>query len=165
MRGPPSQTPAAGRPPPGAPGGQAGQEIGGPPVLTITATGQRIALHAEITNVGRGDGAGIRLDDPSVSVLHADLVRRGPHTYVADLGRSARGTRVNGRPVAWMLLAAGDVLHFGAAAAVITALALWAADRDGLPYGKLGISEGPDRRAWLASAAAADLAGRAAREP
>jgi Domain of unknown function (DUF4192)/Inner membrane component of T3SS, cytoplasmic domain len=224
MRGPSSQAPAPGRPPPGGPGGQAGQETGGPPVLTITATGQRIALHAEITVIGRGDRAGIRLDDPSVSVLHADLVRRGPHTYVADLGRSARGTWVNGRPVAWMLLAAGDVLHVGAAAAVITGLALWAADRDGLPagrgmpgltcreasvlaalcrpalryeadiaaiapltgaaveqhllrlYGKLGISEGPDRRARLASAAAASLAGlpaaltadlarRAAREP
>jgi hypothetical protein len=73
----------------------------------------------------------MRLEDASVSVLHAELVRRGPYVYVADLGLSANGTRVNGRPVTRRVLAGGDVLCFGAAAAVITGIAApdTAADR------------------------------------
>ena len=74
-----------------------------------------IPLRAEVTTVGRGRGADIRLDDPSVSQLHAELVRRGPYVYVVDLGLSRNGTRVNGRPVARRVLGNGDVLSFGAA--------------------------------------------------
>jgi len=55
----------------------------------------------------------VRLDDPSVSRLHAELVRRGPYVYVADLGLSRNGTRFNGRPVARRVLDDGDVLTFG----------------------------------------------------
>jgi len=72
-----------------------------------------VPLAREVTTVGRGQGCGIRLGDPSVSVLHAELVRRGPYTYVADLGLSAAGTLVNGRPVTRRLLADGDVICFG----------------------------------------------------
>ena len=68
-----------------------------------------------MTTVGRGRGADIRLDDPSVSRLHAELVRRGPYVYVVDLGLSRNGTRVNGRPVVRRVLDDGDVLSFGAA--------------------------------------------------
>ena len=68
-----------------------------------------------VTTVGRGQGADIRLDDPSVSRLHAELIRRGPYVYVVDLGLSRNGTRVNGRPVARRVLDEGDVLIFGAA--------------------------------------------------
>jgi hypothetical protein len=64
----------------------------------------------------------IRLDDPSVSRLHAELVRRGPYIYVVDLGLSRNGTRVNGRPVARRVLEEGDVLSFGAARARIGGL-------------------------------------------
>jgi FHA domain len=74
-----------------------------------------IPLRGEVTTVGRGRGADIRLDDPSVSRLHAELVRRGPYVYVVDLGLSRNGTRVNGRPVARRVLGNGDVLSFGAA--------------------------------------------------
>ena len=74
-----------------------------------------IPLRVEVTTVGRGRGADIRLDDPSVSRLHAELVRRGPYVYVTDLGLSRNGTRVNGRPVARRVLDDGDVLSFGAA--------------------------------------------------
>jgi hypothetical protein len=74
-----------------------------------------IPLRAEVTTVGRGRGADIRLEDPSVSRLHAELVRRGPYVYVVDLGLSRHGTRVNGRPVARRVLDHGDVLSFGAA--------------------------------------------------
>jgi hypothetical protein len=85
------------------------------PFLRVEDTGEVISLRGEVTTVGRGQGVDIRLDDPSVSRLHAELVRRGPYIYVADLGLSRNGTRVNGRPVARRVLAEGDVLSFGAA--------------------------------------------------
>jgi hypothetical protein len=85
------------------------------PFLRIEGSGEVIPLRGEVTTVGRGRGADIRLDDPSVSRLHAELVRRGPYVYVADLGLSRNGTRVNGRPVARRVLDEGDVLSFGSA--------------------------------------------------
>lgn len=85
------------------------------PYIRIEETGEVIALRGEVTTVGRGQGADIRLGDPSVSRLHAEIVRRGPYAYVADLGLSRHGTRVNGRPVARRVLEDGDVLSFGSA--------------------------------------------------
>ncbi|HZR54424.1 MAG TPA: FHA domain-containing protein [Streptosporangiaceae bacterium] len=85
------------------------------PFLRIEDSGDVISLAGEVTTVGRGNGVDIRLDDPSVSRLHAELVRRGPYVYVVDLGLSRNGTRVNGRPVARRVLDEGDVLSFGAA--------------------------------------------------
>jgi hypothetical protein len=85
------------------------------PYLRIEDSGDVISLTREITTVGRGKGCDIQLDDPSVSRLHAELVRRGPYVYVTDLGLSRNGTRVNGRPVARRVLDEGDVLSFGAA--------------------------------------------------
>ena len=94
----------------------------GTPFLRIEEGGEVIALRGEVTTVGRGLGVDIRLDDPSVSRLHAELVRRGPYVYVVDLGLSRNGTRVNGRPVARRVLEEGDVLSFGAARARIGGL-------------------------------------------
>ena len=85
------------------------------PFLRVEESGEIVALSGEVTTVGRGRGVDIRLDDPSVSRLHAELVRRGPYVYVVDLGLSRNGTRVNGRPVARRVLDEGDVLSFGAA--------------------------------------------------
>lgn len=85
------------------------------PFLRIEDSGDVISLAGEVTTVGRGHGVDIHLDDPSVSRLHAELVRRGPYVYVVDLGLSRNGTRVNGRPVARRVLDEGDVLSFGAA--------------------------------------------------
>jgi hypothetical protein len=85
------------------------------PFLRIEDSGDVVSLVGEVTTVGRGQGVDIRLDDPSVSRLHAELVRRGPYVYVVDLGLSRNGTRVNGRPVARRVLDDGDVLSFGAA--------------------------------------------------
>jgi hypothetical protein len=85
------------------------------PYLRIEDSGDVISLTREVTTVGRGKGCDIQLDDPSVSRLHAELVRRGPYVYVMDLGLSRNGTRVNGRPVARRVLDEGDVLSFGAA--------------------------------------------------
>ena len=85
------------------------------PYIRVEDTGELIPLRDEITTVGRGRGVDIRLDEPSVSRLHAEIVRRGPYIYVTDLGLSRNGTRVNGRPIARRVLDDGDVLSFGSA--------------------------------------------------
>jgi hypothetical protein len=92
------------------------------PYLRVEDTGRVFELTKEVTTVGRGEGVDVALEDPSVSRLHAELVRRGPHVYVADLGLSANGTRVNGRPVGRRTLADGDVVSFGAARARVGGL-------------------------------------------
>ena len=85
------------------------------PYIRIEDTGDVIPLADTVTTIGRGNGVDIRLADPSVSRLHAEIVRHGPYAYVADLGLSRNGTRVNGRLVARRVLEEGDVLSFGAA--------------------------------------------------
>ena len=85
------------------------------PHLRLEETGQCLPLRGDVTTVGRGSGVDIALDDPTVSRLHAEIVRRGPHYYIADLGLSANGTRVNGRPIGRRVLQLGDVVTFGAA--------------------------------------------------
>ena len=98
------------------------------PHLRIEENGETIELKADVTTVGRGRGVDIELSDPSVSRLHAELVRRGDFVYVSDLGLSTNGTRVNGRPVGRRLLADGDVLSFGASRARIGGLPAQEAD-------------------------------------
>ncbi|HTR95501.1 MAG TPA: FHA domain-containing protein [Trebonia sp.] len=93
------------------------------PSIRIEDSGEVIPLLREVTTVGRGLAVDVRLDDPSVSRLHAEIVRRGPYYYVADLGLSRNGTRVNGRPVARRVLDDGDVLSFGSARCRIQGLA------------------------------------------
>jgi hypothetical protein len=85
------------------------------PYIRIEDSGTVMPLAGEVTTVGRGSAVDVRLDDPSVSLLHAEIIRRGPYAYVVDLGLSRNGTRVNGRPVARRVLEDGDVLSFGAA--------------------------------------------------
>jgi DNA-binding CsgD family transcriptional regulator len=85
------------------------------PHLRLEETGETFALSGPLTTVGRGDGVDISLEDPSVSRLHAEIHRRGPHVYVADLGLSVNGTRVNGRPIGKRVLLEGDVVSFGTA--------------------------------------------------
>jgi hypothetical protein len=85
------------------------------PYLRSEETGETFALVEALITVGRGAGVDISLNDPSVSRLHAELIRRGPHLYVSDLGLSVNGTRVNGRPVGRRVLLEGDVLSFGTA--------------------------------------------------
>jgi hypothetical protein len=85
------------------------------PHIQVASTGAQLPLQPEVTTIGRGNHVDIQLDDPSVSLLHAELIRRGPYVYVMDMGLSRNGTRVNGRLVARRLLADGDALTFGSA--------------------------------------------------
>src|SRR5258708_10266645 len=85
------------------------------PYIRVEDSGLIMPLREQVTTIGRGDGVDVHLADPSVSRLHAEIIRRGPYSYVTDLGLSRNGTRVNGRPVARRVLEDGDVLTFGAA--------------------------------------------------
>lgn len=85
------------------------------PYIRVEENSEVVPLRSEVTTVGRGRAVDVRLTDPSVSLLHAELVRRGPYVYVVDLGLSRNGTRVNGRPIARRVLNDGDVISFGAA--------------------------------------------------
>ena len=89
------------------------EPAGAGPALVLDGQGE-IRLHGEVTTIGRGPGVDVQLDHPTVSRLHAELVRRGPYVYVADLGLSRNGTLVNGRPVGRAVIGARDVLSFGA---------------------------------------------------
>ena len=93
------------------------------PYIRIEETGDVIPLTETVTTVGRGSGVDVRLADPSVSRLHAEIVCRGPYVYVTDLGLSRNGTRVNGRLVARRVLEDGDVLSFGSARCRVFGLA------------------------------------------
>lgn len=85
------------------------------PYLRVEESGEIELLRDDVTTVGRGRGVDIRIDDPSVSQLHAELVCRGPYLYIVDLGLSSNGTRVNGRPIMRRVLGEGDVVSFGSA--------------------------------------------------
>ena len=85
------------------------------PYIRVEDSGEVIPLRTGVTTVGRGSSVDIRLRDPSVSKLHAEIIRRGDYAYVADLGLSRNGTRVNGRPAARRVLEDGDVVSFGSA--------------------------------------------------
>ena len=58
------------------------------PHIRIESTGAIVRLRLDVTTVGRGSGVDVHLDDPSVSKLHAEIIRRGPYAYVSDLGLS-----------------------------------------------------------------------------
>lgn len=80
-------------------------------------------LTAEATTVGRSAGCGIRLNDPSVALVHAELARRGRCVYLTALAGPIGTTRVNGRAVTRHVLADGDVISFGQVSCVVGGLA------------------------------------------
>jgi pSer/pThr/pTyr-binding forkhead associated (FHA) protein len=97
------------------------------PHIRIESSGHLVELREHVTTIGRGLSVDVHLDHPSVSKLHAEIVRRGPYAYVSDLGLSRNGTRVNGRVVAQRLLENGDVLSFGSQRCQVGGLAAEAA--------------------------------------
>src|SRR5260370_17940152 len=85
------------------------------PYIRVEDSALMLPLREDVTPIGRGRSVDVHLSDPSVSRLHAEIIRRGPYAYVTDLGLSRNGTRVNGRLVARRGLEEGDVLTFGSA--------------------------------------------------
>lgn len=70
-------------------------------------------LSEEKTTVGRADGNMLRIEDPSVSSHHAEIVLSGDQLHVRDLG-STNGTFLNGERIPEGVVNAGDELRFGA---------------------------------------------------
>jgi pSer/pThr/pTyr-binding forkhead associated (FHA) protein len=72
-----------------------------------------VRLDAEVTRIGRGFSADLRLDDMTVSRRHAIVAALGDGRVRILDDRSVNGTFVNGRPVAEADLADGDVITLG----------------------------------------------------
>jgi hypothetical protein len=98
---PVSQTPV---PPPLEPGRYL--EVRGPDETLL------VRLEQDVTRIGRGLSADLRLDENSVSRRHAMLVSEASGARVLD-DRSSNGTFVNGRRVEQAPLANGDLLVLG----------------------------------------------------
>jgi pSer/pThr/pTyr-binding forkhead associated (FHA) protein len=74
--------------------------------------GEAFALGDDVTHVGRGMTADVRLDDYTVSARHAIIVARAAGLRILD-DRSTNGTVVNGRRVDEAELHDGDVVVLG----------------------------------------------------
>jgi hypothetical protein len=71
-----------------------------------------VPLEQQITHIGRGFTADVRIEQSHVSVSHAILVHHGRVTRVLD-NRSKNGTFVNGRRILATNLKDGDILRLG----------------------------------------------------
>ena len=78
----------------------------------VVEGGDAFVLGDAVTHVGRGLGAGVRLDDHTVSARHAIIVARPGGLRILD-DRSTNGTIVNGRRVDEAELCDGDVVVLG----------------------------------------------------
>jgi hypothetical protein len=76
------------------------------------ASAQQIELTNDVTVVGRGSQATLRLDDTGVSRLHCEIRREGDDVILVDLG-STNGTSVNGRAAERVRLTPGDRIELG----------------------------------------------------
>jgi len=82
--------------------------------------GVRVPLAGELS-IGRGSGCALRLDDPSVSRLHARVrVRSDGRPWIKDAG-STHGTYVDGKRTQSAPLRAGTRIRFGATEATVAA--------------------------------------------
>lgn len=88
----------------------------GPPVLTVAEPSALAGLRFEIAGeatIGRAPGCLVRLDDPTVSQLHARLFLQERQLLVEDLG-STNGTRLGDVTVTGpRVVARGDRLAIG----------------------------------------------------
>ena len=92
------------------------RETGGPPPLArghwLVCGDRAFALTSDVTHVGRGVTADVRLDDHTVSARHAIAVLGAERLRILD-DRSTNGTVVNGRRVSEAELHDGDVVVLG----------------------------------------------------
>jgi pSer/pThr/pTyr-binding forkhead associated (FHA) protein len=78
----------------------------------IAESGEAFVLADEVSHVGRGITADVRLDDHTVSARHAIVVTRATAVRILD-DRSTNGTVVNGQRVDEAELHDGDVVVLG----------------------------------------------------
>lgn len=71
-----------------------------------------VPIDSQVTHIGRGLTADVRIEEQRVSRTHAILVRHGHHTRLLD-NRSANGTFVNGRRIVATNIVDGDVIRIG----------------------------------------------------
>ena len=71
-----------------------------------------VPIESNVTHIGRGLTAHVRIEEQRVSRSHAILVRHGHHTRLLD-NRSANGTFVNGRRIVATNIVDGDVIRIG----------------------------------------------------
>jgi hypothetical protein len=90
--------------------GDRGLQLG--PGRYLLCGSEVFALTADVTHVGRGMTADVRLDDHTVSARHAIVVARAGRLRILD-DRSTNGTVVNGRRVDEAELHDGDVIVLG----------------------------------------------------
>jgi pSer/pThr/pTyr-binding forkhead associated (FHA) protein len=84
-----------------------------PPARYLLAgDGEAFVLGDEVTHIGRGMRADVRLDDHTVSARHAIVVARAAGLRILD-DRSTNGTIVNGRRIDEAELCDGDVVVLG----------------------------------------------------
>jgi pSer/pThr/pTyr-binding forkhead associated (FHA) protein len=93
--------------------GPTGAPPGGPAHLRGVTSGARILLSAFPFRIGRDPACALRVRDPHVSRVHAEILREGDAYVLYD--RSTNGTLVNGRRVeSGHVLAHGDLITVGA---------------------------------------------------
>ena len=71
-----------------------------------------VPIDSNVTHIGRGLTADVRIEDQRVSRSHAILVRHGHRTRLLD-NRSANGTFVNGRRIIATNIVDADVIRIG----------------------------------------------------
>ncbi len=102
--------------------GPEGSRAGRWRVVVVNETGSAsFPLISDVTTIGRGEDAGIRLDDSAASRKHAQFVLSAGAVSLVDLG-SANGTNVRGRKLAaneQVVLSEGDAVELGTTLAVL----------------------------------------------
>ncbi len=81
-------------------------------VLAGSDVGKMFKLEQGETVLGRSHRADIRIEDDSISRLHAKLVLAGNHVHIEDL-QSSNGTLVNGEKITKNGLQDGDKIRLG----------------------------------------------------
>jgi len=81
-------------------------------VLAGSAMGVMYHLEKEVTTIGRGERADLRIIDDGISREHTRVVRKGDKILVEDMG-STNGTFCNGIRLASQVLAEGDKIMIG----------------------------------------------------
>ncbi len=94
---------------------QRGAQARGAPYIDVD--GMRVALTGEVTVIGRGSEADVRIDDPGVSRRHAELRLRDGRAQIVDLG-STNCVVVDGRRVDHAWLSDGTRIALGSVAVV-----------------------------------------------